>query len=149
MLPISLSRIKAQGGWLMPVAAFIIVVMGLLAAGMARVGSQTSIAGAQEQVSLQAFYVAETGAQYAMSRLFYHSTDPVTRTTATNACAAIDGSSLNLNAAGMRECSTALACEVSTDVSDSVSFYQVRSTGQCGVAPVSAQRTVKVSTYLR
>ena len=46
---------KKQQGWLMPMAAFIVVVMGLLAVGLSRIGTQSSFAQVQEQISIQAF----------------------------------------------------------------------------------------------
>jgi MSHA biogenesis protein MshP len=140
---------KRQGGWLMPVAAFIIVVMGLLAAGMARIGSQTSIAGVQEQVSLQTFYAAESGAQYAMNRLFYDAAAPVSRTSAAAACAAVNGSSLNLNAPGMLGCQVDLACQESVDAGNTASFFLIDSAANCGSGSLTAARNVQVSAFLR
>lgn len=138
-----------QGGWLMPMAAFIIVVMGLLAAGMARVGSQTSIAGAQEQVTVQTFYAAESGAQYAMNRLFYDTTAAVSRTSASNACTDLSGTVLNLDAVGMLDCQVVVSCEESVDAGDTTSFFRIGSAASCGAAPVSAERTVEVSAFLQ
>lgn len=132
----------------MPVAAFIIVVMGLLAAGMARVGSQTSIAGAQEQISVQTFYAAESGAQYAMNRLFYDANNPVTRITASQACNAINGTTLSLDAAGMNNCEIALSCGEAVDAGNTTTFYEITSAASCGSLPVSADRTVRVSAFL-
>ena len=133
----------------MPVAAFIVVVMGLLAAGMGMLNSQTSIANAQEQISIQTFYAAEAGAQYGMNRLFYDTVNPVTRTSATIACSAINGSNLNFTVAGMQNCQTTIDCVVNVDSGNTTSFYSISSTANCGVAPVSAQRTVDVSAFLQ
>lgn len=129
-------------------AAFIIVVMGLLAAGMARVGSQSSMAGVQEQVSLQTFYAAESGAQYAMTRLFYDTTAAISRTSAGNACTAIDGSTLSPGAAEMQSCQISLNCQESVDAGNTRSFFLIGSAASCGTAPISATRTVQVSAFL-
>lgn len=138
-----------QGGWLMPMAAFIIVVMGLLAAGMARIGSQTSVAGAQEQITVQTFYAAESGAQYAMNRLFYDTASAVTRSSAANACAAVSGSNLSLNAPGMLNCEVVISCQESVDTGNTTSFFLIDSAASCGTGSVTAARTVQVSASLR
>lgn len=142
---------RRQRGWLMPVAAFIIVVMGLLAAGMVRVGSQTSIAGAQEQITVQTFYAADSGAQFAMNRLLY-ATD-ADRAAADSACMALGGGppTLNLNTAGMRNCTVTVSCDVNVFASggNTTSFYDIRSTARCGVNSVRAERTIEVSAYLQ
>ena len=44
---------KTQQGFLMPLAIFILVVMGLLALTVARTTSQTSLASSQEAITLQ------------------------------------------------------------------------------------------------
>lgn len=133
----------------MPMAAFIIVVMGLLAAGMARVGSQTSIAGAQEQISIQTFYAAESGAQYAMSRLFYDTAAAISRTSVGNACATVNGSTLGLNAPGMFDCQVSIMCQESVDAGNTTSFFLIDSAASCGTGSITAARTVQVSASLR
>jgi MSHA biogenesis protein MshP len=138
-----------QGGWLMPAAAFIIVVMGLLAAGMARVGSQASIAGVQEQVSIQTFYAAESGAEYAINRLFYDTAAAITRSSASNACGAVNGSTLNLNAPGMLGCQASIVCQESVDASNTTSFFSIYSAASCGTGSITAARTVQVSASMK
>jgi len=133
----------------MPVAAFIIVVMGLLAAGLVQVGSSTAVAGAQEQISVQALYSAESGAQWGMNQLFYDTSTPISRTSADAACGSISGTTLSFTAPGMNGCDTTVTCQVSVDGGNTTSFYQISSAGSCGVGNVTAQRTVQVSAYLQ
>jgi MSHA biogenesis protein MshP len=133
----------------MPVAAFIIVVMGLLAAGMGFVSSQTSIANAQEQVSVQTFYAAESGAQFGMNRLFYDTGTVISRSSATSACNAFSGNVLNFSSPGMQNCQTTVDCAVNIDAADTTSFFDISSTATCGITPVTAQRTIDVSTFLQ
>lgn len=133
----------------MPVAAFIVVVMGLLAAGMGFVGSQSSIANAQEQISIQAFYAAETGAQFGMSRLFFDGSNPISRTTATTACNTITGTTIAFSSPGMQNCQVTVVCTVNTDGADTTSFFDISSTADCGLTPVTAQRIVDVSAFLQ
>ena len=140
---------KKQQGWLMPVAAFIVVVMGLLAAGMALVSSQTSISTAQEQISLQAFYAAEAGAQLGMNRVFYDTTLAISRASATSACNIFNGTNVAFAADGMQNCQTTISCSPTIDSGDTTTFFNISSTAQCGIAPVTAQRTVDVSAYLQ
>ena len=133
----------------MPVAAFIVVVMGLLAAGMGFVSSQTSIGNVQELVSVQAFYSAEAGAQFGMSSVFYDSAVAVSRTSATAACASLSGTTLNFSAAGMLSCSASVSCQATIDTADTTTFYSITSVGSCGTSPVNAQRTIDVSAFLQ
>jgi len=133
----------------MPVAAFIVVVMGLLAAGMSLLSSQSSIASVQEQISVQAFYAAEAGAQFGMNRLFYDSSAAISRTSASAACNSVNGTNLTFNVDGMQNCQAAVACTVNIDSGDTTSFFNISSNASCGGAPVSAQRIVDVSAYLQ
>lgn len=133
----------------MPVAAFIVVAMGLLAAAMAVVNSQTTIAGAQEQVSVQTFYAAESGAQLAMNRVFYDASTALTRTIASANCASVDGTTITFSVPGMLACRTTVSCGVSIDGGNTISFYAIASTATCGGPPVYAERTVEVSAFLQ
>lgn len=124
----------------MPVAAFIIVVMAALAVAMGRIGSQSSISVAQEQVSLQAFYVAESGAQLAMTRLTYPDADPVV---AASACNALNASALNLDAPGMQGCRVTHQCS-----QPDPGLFQIISTGECRQGSISATRSIEVATVV-
>jgi hypothetical protein len=62
---------KKQQGFLLPLAVFIVVVMGLFALVLSRNTIQTNTSSVQEAVSVQAFYAAESGAQRGMQHLFY------------------------------------------------------------------------------
>lgn len=141
--------LKQQAGWLMPMAAFIVVVMGLLAAGLSRVSSTTSVGVAQEFITVQTFFAAESGAQLGMNRVFYSGGGSLDRASATAACTALDGQTLNFSAAGLRGCSTTLSCQVQIDTADTTSFYDISSAAQCGASPVYARRTVEVSAFLQ
>lgn len=133
----------------MPIAAFIVVVMGILALSLSRLVSQESIATAQERISVQTFFAAESGAQYGMNQLFYDTGVPITTTTADASCAAISGNQLNFNAAGMVGCHTTLSCTVSVDAGSTTHFYQIGSDARCQIGDVSAQRIVDVTAYLQ
>lgn len=138
-----LQRAGHQSGWLMPVAAFIIVVMAALAVAMGRIGSQSSLSVVQEQVSLQAFYVAESGAQLAMTSLTYPEADPAL---AMNACSTLDGSIRNLAAPGMESCRVMLSCNSVVD--NGLHLFTIISEGECGTANLRARRRIEVATVL-
>lgn len=124
----------------MPVAVFIIVVMALLAAAMGRIGSQSSMSIVQEQVSLQAFYAAESGAQLVMTRLTYPNADPAL---AASACSSLNGSVLTLTAPGMQNCRVSHQC-----VEPEPGFFTITSTGECGQGSLSATRSIEVATVV-
>lgn len=133
----------------MPVAAFIVVVMGLLAAGMGIISSQTSIAGAQEQITVQSFYAAEAGAQFGMSAVFYDAASSLTRSSVAADCASISGSAINFTAPGMQGCSATISCSATIDSADTTTFIAIISIGRCGINPVNAERAVDVSAFLQ
>lgn len=155
------SRLTQQG-FLIPVAAFIVVIMTIFAATLTRTSSTSNAAFVQEAVSLQAFYAAESGAQAGMSRLFYP--EPANRLAADSRCAS-GVANTQTDPAGFQGCNIEVtcsclyedgsACNVSTagnyDGSNGrfYSFYTLRSEAQCGVNPLNAIRTIEVSAYMR
>ncbi|MGI1678359.1 MAG: hypothetical protein K6L75_06500 [Cellvibrionaceae bacterium] len=140
--------LKKQQGWLMPMAAFIVVVMGLLAVNLSRIGTQSSFTRVQEQVSIQAFFTAESVAQFAMNQLFYSTSSTISRTYSTNACSSVNGDNLSFSAAGMNGCTAIVSCTASVDGADSITFYEIQSRAQCGVEPIWSERTVTVKAFL-
>lgn len=142
-------QISAQRGFLIPLAAFILVVIGLLAAQMMRTNSQVSLAGTQEAISTQAFYAAESGAQAAMSRLFSANGN---RATVDVNCTNVQSQVFNV--IGLRNCSAAVTCAC-VDENDAAcsaaalySFYTISSTGTCGAANVTSNRTIQISAFI-
>jgi len=140
-----------QRGFLLPVVMFIIVAMGVLALSVSRFSGQSALSGAQEGVSLQAFYAAESGGQYAMNQIFYVASGgtPVTRTQATTNCSNLNGDVLNFSGAGLANCSATLACASNADAGSSTTFFTVTSNGQCGSGATSASRSIQVASFIR
>lgn len=138
-----------QRGFLMPVAVFILIAMGLLSATLVRNTSQTSIASVQEIISVQAFFSAESGAQAAMNQLFYDTASVLTRSAIDARCTTMGASNLSITFSdtGLSNCTAAVSCAVE-DVNPT-SYYTMNSVGQCGSADVSASRTVRVSAYFQ
>src|SRR5690554_3189730 len=91
-IPTSFNR---QRGFLMPVALFIIVIMGIYALILWRTTSQANLSAVQEVITVQAFYAAESGAQRGMAQLF--SPDASNRQTIDGRCLAMSSSPINLS----------------------------------------------------
>lgn len=140
-------RANRQRGFLIPLAIFIVVVMGLLALALARTTTQTGLANAQEFLSVQAFYAAESGAQQGMATLFFP---------AANDRVAINGRCQSLNetinfhgVTGLSACSAQIncVCDNCTPTAQT-SFYTITSVGRCGSGVISAQRTIRVGSFM-
>ncbi len=140
---------KRQRGFLLPLAIFILVVMGLFAVTISRLTGQTAVATTQEALSVASFYAAESGARYAMNQLFYDTGAPITRATVDADCTAVNGATLNYTAAGLNGCSASITCTRTIDAADTLSFYRIQSQGDCGTAPISAQRIIELSAYMQ
>ncbi|MFL0796730.1 MAG: hypothetical protein K6L73_04495 [Cellvibrionaceae bacterium] len=136
-----------QQGFLIPVAMFIIVVMAIFAAALSRTTSETSLGAIQEVISTQAFYAAESGAQWGMGGLFM---PLVARTGAGGTDSRCTGmnETITFTASGLSNCSATVTCSVSFGAVSSA--YVINSVGACG--PVGANyravRTVEVSSFL-
>lgn len=143
------SKVKNQQGYLMPVAIFIILILGGLAITLSRFSGQSDTAVIQEAISVAAFNAAESGGQYAMNRLFYSTTVSPTRTLVDANCTSINGASLNFSAAGLGDCSAYLTCAVSANLpANTISYYTVTSTGQCGSGNITANRVIELASQL-
>ena len=146
---ISYSDPGRQCGFLIPLAAFILVAISLLAATIMRTSSQVALAATLEAVSMQAFYAAESGAQAAMSELFGNN-DP-RATVDTNCSANVQDQVFNVT--GLQNCAATGTC-VCTDESNNpcpaagvYSFYVISSSATCGSAAMTSTRTIQVSAF--
>jgi len=135
-----------QQGFLVPLALFIVVGLAALAVAIAYMSAQGSGSSVREAISAQTFYAAESGAQYAMNKIFYPSAQ---RAAADANCAAVNGQTLNFNAPGLRSCSAVLSCSRSVNASDTISFYTVYSAATCGSGDLGAERTIEVAAYIQ
>src|SRR5690606_3795973 len=138
----SLKLPKRQAGFLIPLAIFIVVVMGLLALALARTTTQTGLATAQELLSLQAFYAAESGAQHGLNWLFSPDVDPSSIGYRNGVDSRCEGYVENLNFAGvtgLASCSAAVTCECEDDCPPTAptNFYTITSEGRCGSGAIS------------
>lgn len=141
----------SQRGFLLPMVMFVLIAMGALALTVARFSGQTSFSAAQEGISLQAFYAAESGGQYAMNQIFYVASGgtAINRTAATANCASVSGDLVNFAGAGLANCSATITCSSNVDAVSATTFFSISSNGNCGSGSTSASRTIQVSSFIR
>ncbi len=65
------ARIRAQGGFAIAAAIFLIVVLALLAAGMVQISSTSHTSLSQEYTSARAYLAARSGLQWGMYQAIY------------------------------------------------------------------------------
>jgi len=126
-----------QGGFLVPTALFIIVVMGLAALALWRTTSQTNTSAVQELLSTQAFYAAESGVQTALSLVFYPNAS--SRTLVDNNCAGLDQTLDFSGISGLNICQVRVQCTLNAPGS-----YTLISDGRCTSGDLSAERSLEV-----
>lgn len=155
-----------QQGFLLPLALFILVVMGALALTISRTAVQTNTSSIQELVNIQAFYAAESGAQRGMQGLFLNNAN---RQAVDAACATMGNNPINHNfpgVDGLRLCNVQVTCGcvyrdntvcnsataanyvVSPPLGVAKSFYNIRSVGSCGQQEFRAIRTIEARAFL-
>jgi MSHA biogenesis protein MshP len=141
-----------QRGFLLPVALFIIIAMGLFALALWRTTAQSSVSAVQELITLQTLYAAESGAQEGMSRLFYP--DASSRATVDAQCTGVDRVRSYDNIGGLHNCTSTISCSCVDENGSpcgplaNFSFYTITSTGECGSGAVRSERTLQVSAYM-
>lgn len=160
---------QKQQGFLLPLAIFIVVVMGLFALVLSRNTIQTGTSALQEVISTQAFYAAESGAQRGMQNLFFNA--DISRLSVDSRCNAMIASNASNNhtftAAGLNNCSATVTCRClyqndaacspgtatnysSTNASAPLtSYYTIISAATCGSGNLNSVRTIEVGSFLR
>jgi MSHA biogenesis protein MshP len=150
-----LQPINSQRGFLLPLALFIIVVMGVLALTISRTATQTQSAAVQEFINLQSFYAAESGAQRGMKALFLGETE---RKKMDEQCVGMNLSPNYNGVAGLSACTVTVTCscryrngnectpEPAIDML--TSFYTITSIGACGQDEYRAKRTIQVGAFM-
>lgn len=126
--PVSKHRVAGFG---LPLALFILIILGLLAAALYRVNATSVLQSAQEVITARALLAAESGAQSMMMRIF--PTSGATNCTAQN---------ITFSTSGLNNCTAAMTCSITTV--NAINYYNIQSTGRCAVGTISAQRTLAV-----
>lgn len=153
---------QKQHGFLLPLALFILVVMGVLALTISRTSIQTQTSSIQEFTNVQAFYAAESGAQRGMQALFLTTAN---RRATDQACAnmAINHNFAGVN--GLQICTATVTCTcvyqnnsvcapgvganygLTSAVGVTRSFYTIDSRGVCGQNQYRADRRIQVGAF--
>jgi MSHA biogenesis protein MshP len=136
---------RRQQGFLIPLALFILVVMGVLALTISRTSMQTQTSAIQEFTNIQTFYAAESGAQRGMQRLFFNSN--IRRIDVDGRCAGWS-QTFNFTSDGLKACRAQVNCTFVVDAANIRSFYTITSVGSCGVDQYRAERTIQVGSYM-
>ena len=158
------NSIKKQQGFLLPLAIFIVVVMGVFALAISRNTIQTSTSTTLEAVSTQTFYAAESGAQRGMQTLFFP--DATVRQQVDTRCVGLN-TTHTFTVAGLRNCSAVVTCTctfqdgsscspitatnytAAATVNRLTSFYSIRSVATCGSGNLRATRTIEAGSFLK
>lgn len=127
------SRSGRQTGFSLPVAILALVLLSLLGAAMIELTATGHRSVSAQVVGTRAFYAAESGAQYALGRLF-----PLNGGAAT--CAA---TGVSFTPPGLDGCKATITCSGPTKLNGH-DFYALTSTGQCAGGDNQATRVVEV-----
>lgn len=156
------SSASQQRGFLIPLALFIVVVMGLLALVITRTSTQTNTSTTQELLSVQTFYAAESGTQRGMQILFFP--DASIRQDADNRCVGMNQNYNFAGTVGLEHCQAQVTCSCrysnnaictpataanySATTSVPGSFYTITTQASCGQAMYRAERTIQAGAFL-
>jgi len=157
---IIVSPIKNQAGFLMPVALFIIIVLGGLALIVSKKVSQSASSYVTAGLSTQAFYGAESVAQAGLHTLFFLDVD---RQLVDGRCSSMAISQV-LSGDGLHNCRVTVTCSChyedgsSCDENNSANYlgltgvsnslYTLSARAECGVEPTIAHHLIEVGASL-
>ena len=157
---------KTQQGFLLPLAIFIVVVMGVFALVLSRNTIQAGTSSVQEAISIQTFYAAESGAQRGMQVLFLDKTQALTRQAVDGRCDA-PATIYADTVPGLNNCSTVVTCNcqfrdetncapitpanytATAAANRLTSFYRITSVATCGSGNLRAVRTIEAGSFLK
>jgi len=141
------SYTSRQRGFLIPLALILLVGIAFLAIAISRLSSQSGTQATVEGLSAQAFYAAESGAQYGMANLFENVT--ARAQTDTNCALMAGGVTITYTIPGLAICTAVVSCRSDTDTGNTISFYYINSLGECGGGQLLGQREIEVSAYMK
>jgi len=150
-----------QKGFLLPLAFFILIVMGMFAMVLSRSTIQTSNSTTLEIITVQSFYAAESGAYRGMKKLFFP--DSSSRAGIDSRCEELSvaaNTTYTYTVLGLRNCTAVVTCACkypdNSNCDSSIpanysgaggptraySFYTITSVATCGNGNLRAVRTV-------
>ena len=144
--PAQIRMPRQQQGFLIPLALFILVVMGVLALTISRTSMQIQTSAIQEFMNVQAFYAAESGAQRGMKHLYFDQ-GPPTRATVDAQCFSLN-TNYSFTSDGLKACTAQVSCTFTVDAANIRSFYTITSVGSCGADQYRAERTIQVGSFM-
>ena len=135
----------AQRGFLIPLALVIIVGLSALALSLGKIASMAGVSAIQEGISAQAFYAAESGAQFGMNRLYFPDD---TRATVDANCLTFP-LTRSFSVAGLNGCDVTVTCTSTVDAKNLTSFFLLNSSATCGSGEITAQRSTQVTSFIK
>lgn len=139
-------KLRGQAGFLMPLALFVVLAIASQAFVMMKSTGGSYNAAVQEAVSVQSFYAAESGAQYALHKLLF---DTNTAAEMTEKCMALGATDLPFSVPGLDSCSAFVRCAVQQLAADEPAIVTLKSAGECGGGDLKARRTLAYSVGFR
>ena len=161
-------QLRKEQGFLMPLAIFIIVVMGVFALAISRNTIQTSTSAVLEVITTQTFYAAESGAQRGMQVLFFPTApaDNNSRQQVDARCGGLN-TTYTFTVAGLNGCSVVVTCtctfqdetaclpitaanySTTAGANRLTSFYKISSVATCGSGILRSTRTIDAGSFLK
>jgi MSHA biogenesis protein MshP len=139
MCPKQPNALTKQGGFLIPVALFIVVGLGALALTITRMGSANGSNMTLASITAQALYAADSGGQFSAHRILFN---VQSRGQADANCTSINDTQISFTAAGLSGCQVALSCSRSAPGGTPKRLYAVQSTATCGGGDLVAVRQI-------
>ena len=139
----SLNRLRSNSGFLIPLAAIIVLGLAVLALGLSKLTTQSASSAVNEALSVQTFYAAESGVHFGLNQIFFPNPD---RAIADANCGSLS-ITMAFSASGLSNCQAVVNCGLSFDSTNTTSYYNITSAAQCGGGEFVTQRTVSVSAF--
>ncbi|OBS92995.1 MSHA biogenesis protein MshP [Vibrio cyclitrophicus] len=135
-------RHQKQGGNILIVVVFVIVVMGFLAESLTRVNWTNSDNLTREQLGTQAWLLAHSANEWALTKVYPLTVSPAVSTSVSAACGNLNSNQVS---SGMSTICTVdeLTCS-QIGTLDSVGFLKIESTAICGSGVNQVQRIQEV-----
>lgn len=136
---------RREQGFSLIVAIFVLLVVAILAATMARLTGGGAHSIAFEVQSLRAHHAARSALEWAGATI--HQTLDVNKATACSS-ASIQGKSLSFTDAGLNGCTASLSCALVSPGDlmygdATVYLYHIASQGRCGLGTSAAERELE------
>lgn len=123
----SAKSFSSQRGAALVVAIFIITIMAILAAVIARVVTTSESASVDEVFGTRAYHAASSGAQVFATQLI----DALEAESADAAAVCHEGHAVNFQMPGLQQCEAQVMCALANHSDFDIQQYQITSIGQC------------------